>query len=933
MTQYDKETGINIEYLDPRAKGVTEETIQKGNEAAKFWYDLGVNPIPCESSKGKGFYLMEYAKYHKEGLDRKLFNKFLDMGVYGYGIGITCGLLHRGEYKDCYLNYIDTDNKKGTELMLRLTKSKEHLDLVNKTLTESYAASGYRLHIYFITLDAPLVTKKPEAKEARSEDKPAIEIYNVGKVSIVTNSKKENRNGGLSEVKILGTKHIIKFDGDQREEFQKQIDEALNEYGIKYLDHTTNNNRSSNKSKSKYLEEMKDEDSKAYDGSDRQGRLVSKMDSLIALNYPRTSLNEIKEWCWNWNQKHIVPPISEYKFDYKWNKAVEFVGVKDGYNDDVIQLIRDLEDHNIETEVRISDDQYEGFVKDLNQRTKKFKWMNSAQHIDPATDKLMEEHHFKTLRVTEEVLVYDGKVYTQYGEQKIKEELDLMRRQELDEIKRLEDLSARIDKAIKLLRKTAKDNNDNDNKSKADTKANNKTNANNADLIYQLINYQIALQDELLTLRENQMIVRNNFRNEVIGNIKASTYIDRAKFSADPNVLVVDNGVLKFDVKNIDGVNNLSWTLTDHSPDILSLNMLNVKYDPKAKCPLFIKFLKEIYPDKKDVINLIKMLGYLLYRACPIEAIFLFYGEGDNGKSVLLDLLSRFLGSDNMVAISLHDVCGENRFLLARLFGKMANIYHDIPPNKIVDASKIKNLAGGKPITAENKNQAPFEFSPYAKHLYSMNKVPESVDKTFGFYKRLVMFLHTVRIPKNKQDIYLLDKLSTPEELSGLLNLALLGLKMLFKDGGFTGVGNVDKIRKLYEAQSNLVTGFIDKYYEIDAGNSNYLIETNQIKSEFKAYIKQNPELSKYLMSEALEDESDYKREMVDVDNPIMQPLIEQLIGRQLKAMGIDKVRPRDGDQRVHYYMGLKSKVVIPRVETATVRHRAKVDRVYDQNN
>jgi len=58
-----------------------------------------------------------------------------------------------------------------------------------------------------------------------------------------------------------------------------------------------------------------------------------------------------------------------------------------------------------------------------------------------------------------------------------------------------------------------------------------------------------------------------------------------------------------------------------------------------------------------------------------------------------------------------------------------------------------------------------------------------------------------------KQNPYLLDKLTTPNELSGLLNKALTGLKQLLRTGKFANDKIIDDIRDEYIRRSDSARG------------------------------------------------------------------------------------------------------------------------------
>jgi hypothetical protein len=60
------------------------------------------------------------------------------------------------------------------------------------------------------------------------------------------------------------------------------------------------------------------------------------------------------------------------------------------------------------------------------------------------------------------------------------------------------------------------------------------------------------------------------------------------------------------------------------------------------------------------------------------------------------------------------------------------------------------------------------------------------------------------------KDTNLINKLTTPDELSGLLNLSLIALRRLKKDGGFRDI-SVEKVRKEYEYNANTVKAIVIK--------------------------------------------------------------------------------------------------------------------------
>jgi len=84
-------------------------------------------------------------------------------------------------------------------------------------------------------------------------------------------------------------------------------------------------------------------------------------------------------------------------------------------------------------------------------------------------------------------------------------------------------------------------------------------------------------------------------------------------------------------------------------------------------------------------------------------------------------------------------------------------------------------MAAGDSVTGEHKFGQPFTFRNFAKMIFSGNLIPESEDKTDAFCRRWVIIHFHKRFADGKEDAELTKKLTTPEKLSGLLNLALAG--------------------------------------------------------------------------------------------------------------------------------------------------------------
>jgi putative DNA primase/helicase len=154
-----------------------------------------------------------------------------------------------------------------------------------------------------------------------------------------------------------------------------------------------------------------------------------------------------------------------------------------------------------------------------------------------------------------------------------------------------------------------------------------------------------------------------------------------------------------------------------------------------------------------------------------------FVGAANAGKSTLLNVAQDILlGSENVSNIPWQAL--GDRFNKAELFGKLANVFADLPNKAIDDGGMFKSLTGEDSISAERKNKDPFSFRPYARLLFSCNDIPKNyADRSDGFYRRLTIIRFDKSVPQDKRDPNLRERIAA--EADGILTWALDGLKRL----------------------------------------------------------------------------------------------------------------------------------------------------------
>jgi len=294
-------------------------------------------------------------------------------------------------------------------------------------------------------------------------------------------------------------------------------------------------------------------------------------------------------------------------------------------------------------------------------------------------------------------------------------------------------------------------------------------------------------------------------QNEVLNFIQVSTYKDLE--DAPPHLIILKNGVLNINTGKLEKFN----------PESFILNALEVKYNPKADCPKFKKFLSQVIR-KEDIPTIQEYIGYTLLRDYRFHKTLLLVGEGANGKSTFLEVLRALLGNENVANEPLQTLI-TNRFAVSQLYGKLANIYADLPAIALRNTGYFKMLTGNDTISGEYKFRDRFNFKNYSKLIFSCNQIPETPDNTVAFYRRwiIINFPNQFLEENPKTDKNLLAKLTTPEELSGILNWALDGLDRLLKKERFSVAKTVEETRAQYVKASDPIRAFAEERLEADA--------------------------------------------------------------------------------------------------------------------
>lgn len=267
-----------------------------------------------------------------------------------------------------------------------------------------------------------------------------------------------------------------------------------------------------------------------------------------------------------------------------------------------------------------------------------------------------------------------------------------------------------------------------------------------------------------------------------------------------------------------------TFRFNPHNRDDFLLYALPYWYNEGADCPMWTAFLNEVLPNPQTQQLLAEAIGYCFTRHLKLEKMFVFYGSGSNGKSVVLDTIEHLLGRENVSNMTLSDITtkDEKRSLIEN---KLVNISHESA--REVDPSILKQLVSGEPTDVRVLYRGTHTMYNYGKLFTSFNKLPQ-VEHTHGFFRRWIIFPFIVTIPEERQDADLARKFKA--ELAGILNWVLATLPGLLSRKAFTHSAECDAALSDFRRTSNSALSFFADRCVLSSDH------TNKLKDIYIAY-------------------------------------------------------------------------------------------------
>jgi len=338
------------------------------NEWANFWRnEVGVNVIPAVTATKKP--KVEWKQWQTQAIPDALHQQWLDQDTFKDGLAIICGQVwHNEECDGLWLNGIDCDNRTAIDEMCPNGIGK----VAELTLVEQHDNPD-KCHILFYTY-RPLQSQAPLS--GGGDDIPKLEIKSGGRMLLYCAG---GVHGDGSSIEIIGAKRVKKV--ENVDGLEERLDQIFKRYNLEYL-----------KPQDQIIEFQKpvyEVQGPLHEGNNRGVHILSYLDSKKIKN----------------------PELTESDLVY-FARKYESENCVGRYDDDkILALVKQAMGYGQQKLVE----------RAMVPNTKDDK----EALIDNTAAEIERRHKFVTLRKTDEILMWNGKIYNKAAaESIIKEETE-----------------------------------------------------------------------------------------------------------------------------------------------------------------------------------------------------------------------------------------------------------------------------------------------------------------------------------------------------------------------------------------------------------------------------------------------------------------------------------------------------------------------------
>lgn len=241
-----------------------------------------------------------------------------------------------------------------------------------------------------------------------------------------------------------------------------------------------------------------------------------------------------------------------------------------------------------------------------------------------------------------------------------------------------------------------------------------------------------------------------------------------------------------------------------------------IAYDLDAECPEWEKTLIEIFEGKEHIVKFLqRVFGYCLTGCITEQVLFVFYGEGANGKDVILGRIRKVIGqyagevAPGLLIQSRND---QHPTAVYDLRGRRMGVSSETGEGKPLNETLIKQLTGSERLKARGMRQDFIEFINEIKLLLMTNHLPEIKGDDYAIWRRVRLIPFNRIFKEDERDERLGQRLDETE-LAGILRWCVEGC-MEWQRIGLAPPDEVQRATAGYRSDQDVLREFLEQECE-----------------------------------------------------------------------------------------------------------------------
>ncbi|SHF67176.1 putative DNA primase/helicase [Loktanella atrilutea] len=313
------------------------------------------------------------------------------------------------------------------------------------------------------------------------------------------------------------------------------------------------------------------------------------------------------------------------------------------------------------------------------------------------------------------------------------------------------------------------------------------------------------------------------------------------KLDSNPYEVNTATGLLRFSVTAPPDKPKAKLAEVDvlaHDRRQLQTKLIDVAYSPHAPCEKFDTFLTRIQPHREMREFIQRWFGLSLL-GLKTSNMAVFYGNGANGKSVLVDVIARIMAG-YAASLRVESITGTNRRGgaeatpdLIPLLGARFVRTSEPDQNTPLQEGLIKMMTGGEPIPVRANYGDQIDLDPNFKLTMSTNHKPDIRGGDDGIWRRVLLVPFDVQIPVAERDERFGETLW--EEREGILRWLVEGA-MAFLELGLSPPQAITAATDEYREESDPFGAFLMQACEITGNYTDSILAADLVEM-FNYYL------------------------------------------------------------------------------------------------